>query len=300
MMKTYLLLIASLILLLSSCQVVDLNSPIPIYDTGVDPAAWASIPAGGFLWSQHNEPTLIDYDYSMMVTDVTNTQYADYLNAALASVKIRISGEQVVGYYPGDVFHAARHEENIAPGDYAYLPLNDPALRLNFDGGIFTVKRGYENHPATMVSWFGAKAYCEANGWRLPSEMEWEKAARGGDGRPFPWGDEIERQNANFYSSRDPFEDMRSAGSRTTPVGFYNGHIYDGYQTIASPSPYGLYDMAGNVWQWSGDVYAGQHYRYMRGGSKDTYAYNLRIWMRNNANPTYYSPGVGFRCARDQ
>ena len=63
------------------------------------------------------------------------------------------------------------------------------------------------------------------------------------------------RENANFYSSRDPFEDMSSFGSRTTPVGFYNGQTYDGYTTLDSASPYGLYDMAGNVWQWTGDVH---------------------------------------------
>ncbi len=150
----------------------------------------------------------------------------------------------------------------------------------------------------TMVSWFGAQSYCEYYGWRLPTELEWEKAARGTDDRPFPWGHELERNNANFTSSRDPFEDMSSFGSRTSPVGFYNGKTYAGYQTLNSASPYGLYDMAGNVWQWTADIYDQQHYRYMRGGSKDLYQNNLRIWVRNNATPTYFSPAVGFRCAR--
>jgi len=92
---------------------------------------------------------------------------------------------------------------------------------------------------------------------------------------------------------------MRTFGSRTTPVGFYNGQSYDGYITLDSSSPYGLYDMAGNVWQWTSNVYEGMHYRFMRGGSKDTYDMDLRIWTRNNATPTYFSPGVGFRCVRN-
>ena len=84
----------------------------------------------------------------------------------------------------------------------------------------------------------------------------------------------------------------------TTPVGFYNGKSYEGYATLNSPSPFGVYDMAGNVWQWTADVNEGIHYRYLRGGSKGTYEYNLRTFSRNNATPTYASPEVGFRCVR--
>ena len=79
---------------------------------------------------------------------------------------------------------------------------------------------------------------------------------------------------------------------------FITAKTYQGYTTLDSASPYGLYDMAGNVWQWTGDVYEGMHYRFMRGGSKDTNEINLRIWAQNNANPDYFSPGVGFRCVR--
>ena len=196
------------------------------------------------------------------------------------------------------MFRGVKHEEEIKAGDWLYIPLENPAQRVEFDGYRFSVRPGYEYHPMTMVSWFGARGYCQYYGWRLPTEMEWEKAARGIDARPFPWGEKITRENANYYASRDPFEDMSSFGSRTTPVGFYNGRRYGDYQTLDSASPYGLYDMAGNVWQWTGDVYEGMHLRFLRGGSKDTYDMDLRIWVRNNATPTYFSPGVGFRCAR--
>lgn len=296
-MKRFILISILLAALLAACAPVNLNAPMPVFDTGVDPNAWAKIPAGDFYSGQFNEVKSTDA-YEIMITDVTTQQYADFLNAALADGSVKVSNDQVIGYYPGDVFHGVKHEEEIKAGDWLFIPLNDPSQGIKFDGTRFTVETGYENHPMAMVTWFGAWGYCQYYDHRLPTEIEWEKAARGTDKRPFPWGYEIQRNNANFYSSRDPFENMSSFGSRTSPVGFYNGQTYNGYATLDSKSPYGLYDMAGNVWQWTGDVYEGMHYRFLRGGSKDTYDMDLRIWVRNNATPTYYSPGVGFRCAR--
>ncbi|HMX18622.1 MAG TPA: SUMF1/EgtB/PvdO family nonheme iron enzyme [Anaerolineales bacterium] len=298
-MKRFTLTLCLCAALLASCAPVDLNAPIPTFETGIDPNTWAQIPAGEFHHGQFDE-TASTEAYEIMVTDVTAAQYADFLNAALADGSIKMDGGKIVGFYPGDTFHGVKHEEKIEAGDWLFIPLDDPSQRIQFDGTTFTVQSGYEKHPMTSVTWFGAWGYCQYFGTRLPTELEWEKAARGTDERPFPWGDEIQRGHANFYSSRDPFEDMASFGSRTSPVGFYNGQVYDGFQTIDSASPYGLYDMAGNVWQWTGDVYEGMHYRFMRGGSKDTYDMDLRIWVRNNATPTYFSPGVGFRCARDE
>ncbi len=301
-MKRFILTLILLAALVTSCAPVDLNASIPTFDTGIDPNSWAKIPAGEFYFGQHEDVETTDA-YEIMITDVTSAQYADFLNAAFAAGYVKVDGEQIVGFYPGDEFHGVKHEEKIEAGDWLFIPLNDPSQRIQFDGKTFTVQAGYENHPMTTVTWFGAWGYCEYYDYRLPTEMEWEKAGRGpatgsGATRPFPWGDEILRENANFYSSRDPFEDMSSVGSRTSPVGFYNGKNYDGYQTLDSASPYGLYDMAGNVWQWTGDVYEGMHYRFMRGGSKDTYDMDLRLWVRNNATPTYVSPGVGFRCVK--
>jgi formylglycine-generating enzyme required for sulfatase activity len=296
-MKLFLPTIFLAVVMLASCTPVDLNAPLPAVDTGVDPNSWVQIPMGEFYSGQHEDIVSCEA-FEIMVTDVTTAQYAEFLNSALAAGYVKIEGDQLTGFYPGDEFHGAKHEERIDAGDWIFIPLNDPSQRIKFDDNNFTVQPGYENHPMTMVSWFGAWGYCGFYGWRLPTEVEWEKAARGTDTRPFPWGDEIKLENANFYASRDPFEDMSSFGSRTTPVGFYNGKTYDGYVTLDSASPYGLYDMAGDVWQWTGNVYEGMHYRFMRGGSKDTYEMDLRIWVRNNATPTYYSPGVGFRCSR--
>jgi formylglycine-generating enzyme required for sulfatase activity len=271
----------------------------PIFETGIDLESWVNISAGEFLMGQQNHEVWVDYDYEIMLTTVTNAQYGRYLNEALTDGTIKIVDHQVVGYYPGDEFRGFEHEEEIPAGDWLHVPLDEPGLRLKRIAEHFEALTGYENHPMIHVTWFGAKSYCEYYGDRLPTEVEWEKAARGRDDRPFPWGDKIENGNANYYSSHDLFEKIVGDLGDTTPVGFYNGNTYDGYQTIDSTSPYGLYDMAGNVWQWTGDIYEGIHYRYMRGGSKANYESNLRTWARNNATPVYHSPNVGFRCVRE-
>ena len=286
-------------------------------DTGVDSDAWVTIPAGDFPMGQENVRTAVDDDYQIMVTDVTVEQYANYLNEALASGDVSVgefeieAGEKVWyengvgGYYPGDPFDGYKHEEEIKAGDHMYVPLaDDIGVRLTFDDNTFTAMPAYTNHPMTMVTWFGANAYCEYYDTRLPSEIEWEKAARGTEivnenGLPFPWGEEIQGNNANYYSSADLFEKISGKLGNTTPVGFYNGQTYEGYQTLDSASPYGLYDMGGNVWQWLGDDYADQHYRHMRGGSFYTYEVDLRVWKFNSAGPQHYSREIGFRCAQD-
>ncbi len=313
---TFVTLIVFALLLTACGPAPSIGSIEPPYiDTGIDPYSWATVPAGEFPYGQHDRMTMVDYDYEIMVTDVTVAQYADFLNAALQDGTVYVGefeaqiGENIQidegagGYYPGEPFDGFDHEFEVSANDYVFVPFVE-GQRVNFDGQTFTPIEAYSNHPMTMVSWFGANAYCQYYGWRLPLEVEWEKAARGtelvnGRGLPFPWGEEIHRNNANYYSSFDIFEKMFGKLGNTTPVGFYNGKSYDGYQTLDSPSPYGLYDMAGNVWQWVGDDYPDQHYRYMRGGSFYTYEVDLRVWKNNSAGPWYYSPQVGFRCVRD-
>ena len=319
-MKKSILLVTLLTLgLLTACGPAPNVSAItpPYIETGISPETWASVPAGDFPYGQHDHIIYVD-DFEIMVTDVTVQQYVDFLNAALAAGEISIGDfeveageviwheEGVGGFQPGDPFHGYKHEEEIKPGNKLYMPFNN-GLRLTYNGESFTAMDAYFNHPMTLVTWWGANAYCEYYGYRLPFEVEWEKAARGtemvdGHGLPFPWGTEIHGNNANYYSSFDLFERMFGRLGNTTPVGFYNGQAYElgesSYETIDSASPYGLYDMAGNVWQWMGDDYPDQHYRYLRGGSFYSYEVDLRVWKSNSAGPQYYSPAVGFRCAK--
>ena len=114
-------------LLVSGCAgALSSAAPSPMdIDTGVDPEAWALVPAGEFFYSRHAHETMIDYDYEVMVTDVTNAQFAAYLNEALEAGAVKIEADAVVGYYPGDEFHAYEHEEVIAAGDWLHIPLDE-------------------------------------------------------------------------------------------------------------------------------------------------------------------------------
>ena len=314
------ILLLTILLILTACSAAPdvATQALPdIIDTGVDSEAWAVIPAGEFPSGQHDHMTDIEYDYQIMVTDVTNEQYAQFLNDAVGDQTISIGDVEVkesenvfsvygvFGPYSGDPFDAYEHEEVISRGDKLLYSLEEAGSRINYNAGEFSAIPAYANHPATMMTWFGANAYCSYYGMRLPTELEWEKAARGtevdddGHGLAFPWGYEIERNQANYYSSFDLFEKIYGKLGNTTPVGLYNGNTYDGYETLDQASPYGLYDMAGNVWQWTGDDYPKQHYRHMRGGSFYSYEVDLRVWKFNSAGPTYFAPDVGFRCVQD-
>ena len=272
---------------------------IPIIETGVNTDSWALVPAGKFYKGEHNHETDINYDYEIMATDVTNAQYAQYLNEALQKSAVKVIDNKVMGYYPGDPFNGHKHEFEIEAGDWVYMPLDKPGGHILFDGDTFAVDKGFENHPVVMVTWFGAKGYCDFYGWRLPTENEWEKAARGTDTRPYSYGDEITIHDANYQLSNKELAKILGGTQLTTPVGFFNGKMYGDFQTNDAITPYGLYDMAGNVWQWTGDDYEDVHYRYMRGGSFMNYDNNLRVWARNNAGPEYCDINIGFRCVRN-
>ncbi len=128
----------------------------------------------------------------------------------------------------------AQYERFVAETGHRVPYLDDRRMQFdNWDQEKRTYPPGRAQHPVTLVSWRDAQTYCEWAGGRLPTEAEWEKAARGGlEGKLYPWGDEIDPSLAN-YDNREG----------TTPVGSY------------PPSEYGLYDMAGNVWEWCSGWY---------------------------------------------
>ncbi|NPA44000.1 MAG: formylglycine-generating enzyme family protein [Chlorobi bacterium] len=285
----------------ASCsEEVIVNPEIKEVDTGVNPDEWVKVPAGEFFYNMHAHVDTIANDYEIMITDVTNKQYAKFMNEAVAKGVIKIDGDSIKGHHDGDKFDGYLHEWEIPAGEYLLMPFGEPGSHIKLVDGKFVVDKGFDNHPVVMVTWFGAKAYADFYGYRLPFEKEWAKAARGTDKRAYPWGDEIDGSYTNYGSSRNAIQKLLGGNiARTTPVGYFNGNKYEDFQTKDNRSPYGLYDMAGNVWQWVGDDYPDVHYRYMRGGSFTNYEYNLFVWARNSAGPDFYSINIGFRCARD-
>ena len=258
---------------------------------------YARIPGGTFEMGDHHgfvdpghptdelprHPVTLDPFY-MGKTPVTCREYCDYLNAAPAQGLIEVRSNYVYGMGGTEIY-----SDTVA---------TDPASRIQWNGTVFTVSAGKDLHPVTGIRWLGAAAYCNwlsardgyqpcytlttgacdqtKNGYRLPTEAEWEYAARGGQVSPyrmFPWDDDPNTSGtlANWPGSGDPYES--GSDPWTTPVGFYDGTLHakavfgwpgsqTTYQTRDGVNGFGIYDMSGNVWQWVNDWYGKDYYQY--------------------------------------
>jgi len=309
-----------------------------------DPNQWVFIPSGEFLMGDHHDgmtdaPVHAVYvdSFYMSRYEETNQQYCDYLNSAYSGQIKVVSG----------VVYASTDTGNSYP--YCDTHSADADSQIDFSGSVFSVitkpeagGRNMSNDPMVEVSWYGAVAYCDYYGYRLPTEAEWEYAARGGEHSPyyrFPWGDTISHSQANYTAKPGTYAyDVSPTSNRhplwngvdpdTSPVGFFDGTLkykvdYNwpgsdtSYQTTSGANGYGLYDMAGNVWEWCNDwsdvnYYATSPYdnpqgpayspysgRVLRGGCWQFIAYYCRVAYR-----IYYSPDTrlyyfGFRIVLD-
>lgn len=254
-----------------------------------DGSMMVKIPAGEFLMGSNNgdsdeRPVHKVYldAYYIDKYEVTNTQFSQFLNE---------KGNQI-------------------EGGVEWLDIDARHCLIEYKNGKYQPKPGYENHAVIYVTWYGARAYARWAGKSLPSEAEWEKAARGSlVGKRYPWGDrDPDGSQCNFADKNTPYSWSDKAAddgySHTAPVGSY------------PPNGYGLYDMAGNVWEWCSDWYDETYYsrspyknpqgpnngssRVHRGGCWVDSARDLRCASRSYCG----TPDVacdcplGFRCAK--
>jgi len=275
-------IIIILISIFSTGSIQDSSDP----DRSSDNFQWCDVSAGDYTWGRNKEIQTIDYDYLIMKYEVTNIQYLTYLEEAYAAGKITIAAntDYVQGYYSGDEhypegnYNLYKLGENRSDNNYGRISWNGETFVVNVPAGYN--EGDFDDHPVVFVTWF------------VPTEQEWEKAARGNTGQEYPWGNALSADKANYRNSEDPWD------NGTTPVGYYNGQN----KTSDSPSPYGVYDMCGNVYDWTDSWYGESNpsYRIIRGG----YWYNfsvhpyLRSWYRVNNNPAGSDYNVGFRCVK--
>jgi formylglycine-generating enzyme required for sulfatase activity len=233
------------------------------------------IPAGPFLMGRNDGPTDERPQHQINLPEffidrlpVTNSQFARFLAA---------KGSQ-------------------GPAGERWYDIDDDDARIHVRNRKWQADPGFENHPVVEASWLGAVAYCESSGKRLPTEAEWEKSARGTDGRKFPWGnDRADHSRAHFKAA---WNDFRPVGS------FPKG-----------ASPYGVFDLAGNGWEWVSSAYLPYPYdpadgredlkrefiRVTRGGGQDSAAEELTTTHRGGHVSRNFRSGhhnIGFRCAR--
>lgn len=233
----------------------------------IDQAPMVLIPAGTFLYgsreddkvarSNEKPQRVIDLPaFYMDVYPVTNEQFCAFLNAASPNKKTLEQWINLKGRYENE------------------------RCRIKAQKGIYIIEQGYARHPIIYVSWHGAHAYARWAGKRLPTEQEWEKAARGTDGLIYPWGQKFDKKLSNS---------SESGINGTSSVDRFS----DG------KSPYGCLDMAGNVWEWTHSLYdEKEEWKVLRGGSWIFASYFCRCAYRLSYRPDLRNFVFGFRCAR--
>ncbi len=249
--------------------------------------------------------------------EIKNQEYCDYLNLAYPSELKILSG----------VVYASDDSGNIYP--YCDTNSADPCSQIDYNDvtGTFIVRekggRDMSDDPMVLVSWYGAVAYCDYSGYRLPTEAEWEYAARGGlSGKRFSWADpNINHSLANYWA--DPGVYTYDEGPNKGYHPDWNDVIFPYTSVVGSFSAngYGLYDMTCNVWEWCNDWYdenyydwcknicgepcpnpqgpASGSYRVHRGAGWGSHAYSCRVANRITSLPDIRWIGHGFRVVRD-
>jgi formylglycine-generating enzyme required for sulfatase activity len=224
-------------------------------------------------------------DFQMEIYEVSVNQYVEFLNwRATQNPGVRI--------------------DLVGCGGQPCVLLQDtePSSVIRYNGTDYEIVNSsfYANHPAFFVTWYGANEYCSAIGRRLPTEAEWERAARGPANSIYPWGPEWLPDNVN---------DSRSTGGNQSP------QPVDSYP--ASGSAYGVFNMSGNVSEWVFDFYQANYYslpeaagpnprgpvnsdrKVVRGGGWDNVPLFGRTVHRMDVDPKQPRASLGFRCAED-
>lgn len=236
--------------------------------------------------------------FRLDATAVTNDEFAAFVDATGHVTDAERYGSSAVFHLLAD---RAADVAGAVPGTPWWLNVRGAAWRSP-EGGRSTVA-GRGDHPVVHVSWRDAAAYAAWTGRRLPTEAEWEYAARGGlAGKRFPWGDEL--RDCNIFRGSFPHRPAGRVGTVAAAAG--------------PPNAYGLRNLVGNVWEWCADWFAATYYaesprddpqgppvgteRVMRGGSylcHDSYCRRYRVSARTSNTPESSAGNLGFRCAID-